>query len=156
MSIFDTVLGAVEQHSEVNEQQHASLVQSAMEMFGNHAGLSGLLNNAQSQGLGGIVQSWIGRGANQPIAPQQVQGLVGQDRLQQIASRVGIPPAIASIALSRILPTLVDKSSDAGRKIAAGSVVSCRGAPLWADSVSISTKYVARLDCEARLYRLYN
>lgn len=115
MSIFDAVMGAVEQHSEVSQQQHASLVQTAMDMFANHEGFSGLLNNAQSQGLGGVVQSWIGRGANQPIAPQQVQGLIGQDRLQDIANRVGIPPAIASVALSHILPALVDKLTPEGK-----------------------------------------
>ena len=115
MSIFDAVMGAVEQHSEVSQQQHASLVQTALDMFANREGLSGLVNNAQSQGLGGVVQSWIGSGANQPIAPQQVQGLIGQDRLQQIATRVGIPPAIASIALSHILPSLVDKLTPEGK-----------------------------------------
>jgi uncharacterized protein YidB (DUF937 family) len=115
MSIFDAVMGAVEQHSEVSQQQHANLVQTAMDMFANHEGFSSLLNNAQSQGLGGTVQSWIGRGANQPIAPQQVQGLIGQDRLQQIADRVGIPPAVASVALSHILPALVDKLTPEGK-----------------------------------------
>jgi len=115
MSIFDAVMGAVEQHSEVNQQQHASLVQTAMDMFANHVGFSELLNNAQSQGLGGVVQSWIGSGANQPIAPHQVTGLVRQDRLQQIANRVGIPPAIASFALSHILPSLVDKLTPDGK-----------------------------------------
>jgi uncharacterized protein YidB (DUF937 family) len=115
MSIFDTVMGAVEQHSEVNQQQHSSLVQTAMEMFGNHGGLSGLVNNAQSQGLGGIVQSWIGTGANQSIAPNQVEGLVGQDRLQQFATRAGIPAGIASAALSRILPVIVDKLTPQGK-----------------------------------------
>ena len=115
MSIFDSVVAAAEQHSEVNQQQHSTLVQSAMEMFGNHAGLSGLLNNAQSQGMGNVVQSWIGTGSNQQIAPQQVQGLVGQDRLSQIASRAGISPMIASAALSRILPVLVDKLTPHGK-----------------------------------------
>jgi uncharacterized protein YidB (DUF937 family) len=115
MSILDTVIAAAEQHSQVNQQQHSTLVQSALEMFGNHAGLSGLLNNAQSQGLGNIVQSWIGTGANQSIAPQQLEGLLGSDRLNQIASRTGIPPAIASAALSRILPVLVDKLTPQGK-----------------------------------------
>jgi uncharacterized protein YidB (DUF937 family) len=115
MSILDTVLAAAEQHSDVNQQQHTSLVQSAMQMFGNHAGLSGLLQNAESQGMGHIVQSWIGSGANQSIAPQQVQGLLGEDRLNQLASRAGIPPAIASAALSRILPVLVDRLTPNGK-----------------------------------------
>jgi hypothetical protein len=49
MSIFEAVMGAVEQHSEVNQQQHANLVQTAMDMFASHAGLSGLVHNARSQ-----------------------------------------------------------------------------------------------------------
>jgi uncharacterized protein YidB (DUF937 family) len=60
------------------------------------------------------VQSWIGTGANQPIAPQQVQGVLGQDKINQLASRAGIPPTIASMALSRILPT-VDKLTPNGK-----------------------------------------
>jgi uncharacterized protein YidB (DUF937 family) len=115
MSIFDAVMGAVEQHSEVSQQQHANLVQTAMDMFANHAGLSALIHNAQSQGLSATVQSWIGKGANQPIAPHQVQGLVGQDRLEQIADRVGISPAVASVAVSHILPALVDKLTPEGK-----------------------------------------
>jgi uncharacterized protein YidB (DUF937 family) len=115
MSILDTVLAAAEQHSDVHQQQQTSLVQSAMQMFGNHAGLSGLLQNAESQGMGHIVQSWIGSGANQSIAPQQVQGLLGEDKLNQLASRAGIPPAIASAALSRILPVLVDRLTPNGK-----------------------------------------
>jgi uncharacterized protein YidB (DUF937 family) len=115
MSILDTVIAAAEQHSDVNQQQHSSLVQSAMQMFGNHAGISGLLNNAEAHGMGNIVQSWIGTGSNQPIGSQQVQGLLGEDRLTQIATHAGIPPAIASAALSRILPVLVDRLTPQGK-----------------------------------------
>lgn len=115
MSILDSVIRAAEQHSEVNQQQHSTLAQSALQMFGNHAGLSGLLSNAQSQGMGNIVQSWIGTGANQEIAPQQVESLLGQDRINQIAGRAGIPPSIASAALSHILPVLVDRLTPNGR-----------------------------------------
>ena len=115
MSIFDTLMGAVEQHSELNQEQHSNLVQTAMQMFGNHAGLSGLMNNAESQGIGHIFQSWVSTGTNQPIAPQQVQGLVGQDKINQLAARVGIPPAIASAALARILPVVVDKFTPQGK-----------------------------------------
>ena len=115
MSIFDTVMGAVQQHSDVNQEQHSNLVQTALQMFGNHAGLSDLMRNAESQGIGHIFQSWVSTGTNQPIAPQQVQGLVGQDRINQLAARVGIPPAIASAALARILPVVVDKLTPQGK-----------------------------------------
>jgi hypothetical protein len=71
MGIFDAITGMAERHPDVSEEQHSSLLQGAMSMFGNSGGVSRLLNNAQSHGLGGIVQSWIGTGANQPIAEGQ-------------------------------------------------------------------------------------
>jgi uncharacterized protein YidB (DUF937 family) len=95
--------------------QHSNLVQTALEMFGNHAGLSSLVNNAHSQGLGQIVQSWVSTGANQSIATSQVQGLLGEDRVNEVARRVGVPPAVASAVLSRILPVLVDKLTPHGK-----------------------------------------
>jgi uncharacterized protein YidB (DUF937 family) len=115
VSILDSVMNAVQQHSDVNPQQHASLVESAMQMLGNHAGLSGILGNAESQGLGSVVQSWIGNGANQSIAPHQVEGLLGQDRIAQLASKAGIPAGVARAALAQILPTLVDRLTPRGK-----------------------------------------
>ena len=115
MGIFDAITGMAERHPDVNEQQHSTLLQSAMAMFGNSGGISGLLNNAQSHGLGGIVQSWIGTGANQPIGAGQLQSVVGQDRINELATRAGVPPAIATAALSRILPVIVDRLTPQGK-----------------------------------------
>jgi uncharacterized protein YidB (DUF937 family) len=114
MGLFDSITSGFDQHPEVNPQQHATLVQSAMEMLRNHGGLSSLVSNAESNGLGGIVQSWIGTGANQSVNPQQASGIFGQDKIEQIAARAGIPPAIASAALARILPSIVDKLTPNG------------------------------------------
>lgn len=114
MGILETVTGMVERHSALNEQQHSNLVQTALETFGHGGGLSSLLSSAESQGLGHIVQSWIGNGPNQSISPDQVESLLGQDRIQQIASRAGIPASVAGAALARILPTLVDKITPHG------------------------------------------
>jgi uncharacterized protein YidB (DUF937 family) len=115
MGIFDKVTNFAEQHADVNEQQHSSLVQSATEMFGHSGGISNLLSNAESHGLGHIVQSWIGTGPNESVAPGQVENIVGQDRLQQFASRAGIPAGIAGAALTRILPSLVDRLTPHGK-----------------------------------------
>ncbi|HZQ95840.1 MAG TPA: YidB family protein [Candidatus Sulfotelmatobacter sp.] len=115
MGLLDELATAVERHPDTREEQHSSLVQTAMQMFGNHAGLSQLIANAESSGVGSVVQSWIGTGSNQPITPEQVQGLLGEDRLRQFAQRAGIPPSIASAALARILPAVVDKFTPHGR-----------------------------------------
>jgi uncharacterized protein YidB (DUF937 family) len=114
MGLMDMISGAVERHPEVNQEQHASLLQTAMQMFGNHGGISGLLNNARSQGLGETVQSWIGTGANQSVSAEQVENLIGQDRINQLAGRVGISPETARAALARILPVIVDKATPQG------------------------------------------
>ena len=115
MSILGSIMSAAQQHPDVNQEQHSSLVQHAIAMFGNRAGVAGLLSNAESQGLGHIVRSWIGNEPNQGIAPQQVEGLVGSERIQQFASRAGIPSSIASAALAHILPAVVDKSTPNGK-----------------------------------------
>jgi hypothetical protein len=57
VSILDSVMNTAEHHSGVSPQQHSTLVESAMQMLGNHEGLSGLVSNAESQGLGSVVQS---------------------------------------------------------------------------------------------------
>ena len=115
MGILDAITGMAERHPNVSQEQHSSLLQGAMAMFGNSGGISALLNNAQSHGLGGIVQSWIGTGANQPIGAGQLQSVVGQDRINELATRAGVPPAIATAALSRILPVIVDRLTPHGK-----------------------------------------
>jgi len=109
MSILDSLLNAAEQHPEVNTQQHSALLNTAIEMFGNSGGMSSFLHNAQSQGLGDIVNSWISTGDNQSVSADQVQRVVGQDRINQLASRAGISTGLAGEALAKILPVLVDK-----------------------------------------------
>jgi|SRR5215469_8470072 len=115
MSLLDTIAGLVEKHPQTSDEQHSSLIQTALEMFGSHAGISQLMGNAQSQGLGQMVGSWIGSGTNQAIAPGQLQGLVGQDRLNEFAQRAGVPSGIATTALAQILPTLIDKLTPSGK-----------------------------------------
>src|SRR5262249_33146970 len=115
MSILDTILGSTERHPDLNQNQHSSLVQSALQMFGNQGEISNLHQNAQSHGLGHIVQSWIGNGANQPVDASQVEGLVGEERVDELATRAGVSHSQASSALSRILPTIVDKLTPQGK-----------------------------------------
>src|SRR5438309_9399814 len=109
MGILDVVKTMAERHPDTSEDQHSNLVETAIQTFGNHGGLSELLKNAESRGLGHIVQSWVSTGPNQSIATGQLQGVLGQDRINAFANRTGIPPSIASAALTRILPVVVDK-----------------------------------------------
>jgi uncharacterized protein YidB (DUF937 family) len=115
MGIFDKFENAIGGSAQAGQEQHESMMQHAMQMFGNRDAISSLLGNAQSQGLGHIVQSWISSGTNQPIEPNHVSSIIGQDRLEQLASRVGFPTGVASAVLSRVLPSVIDRLTPNGK-----------------------------------------
>ena len=78
-------------------------------------GLSALLQDLESKGLGHIAQSWVGTGANQPITAEQLQKVLGSDWMQQIAARLGVSPDVVAAHLSEILPKIVDRLTPNGQ-----------------------------------------
>ena len=83
---------------------------------GNQAnGLSELVSTFQQKGLSGIVNSWVGTGANLPINADQIEQALGQERVQQIASKFGIAPEALKGQLAQVLPTVVDRLTPNGR-----------------------------------------
>jgi uncharacterized protein YidB (DUF937 family) len=99
----------------MSEDQHSAVTSAALQMFGHGAGLSSLVQSFEANGLGDIAHSWIGNGPNQPVAPHQVESALGQEVIGQLASRAGVSPGIASAALSRILPMIVDRLTPNGK-----------------------------------------
>lgn len=78
-------------------------------------GLGGLLDKLQSGGLGNIVNSWVGSGQNQPVAPGQLGPALGSDLLKTLSQRSGLSEEELTKQLSQILPGVVDKLTPAGR-----------------------------------------
>ena len=78
-------------------------------------GLQGLVQQFQSKGLGDVVNSWISNGANQPISGDQVAQVVGQDRLNTIASKLGMQPDQISGLIAQHLPDVIDKLTPSGK-----------------------------------------
>jgi uncharacterized protein YidB (DUF937 family) len=79
-------------------------------------GLGGLEQHFQQGGLGNIVASWIGTGANLPISPDQVQSVLGNGTVAQIATRLGVSPEVAAGQLAQWLPTIVDTLTPGGSR----------------------------------------
>jgi len=71
------------------------------------------------QGSGGNLaskaKSWLGDGANESISPAQVQEALGSDKIAAFGNKLGIDRNEAGYRLAKILPELVDKSSQGGR-----------------------------------------
>ena len=78
-------------------------------------GLGGMIQAFQKNGLGDIVNSWVGTGTNLPISPQQIQQGLGSDLLKQLASQAGLSPDAASGQLASLLPGLIDTLTPGGK-----------------------------------------
>jgi uncharacterized protein YidB (DUF937 family) len=66
------------------------------------------------RGMGELVNSWIGPGGNHPITADQIQQVLGQDRINAIASKFGMSSEDVSAKMAQVLPTIVDKLTPAG------------------------------------------
>ncbi len=80
----------------------------------NLGDMQGLVAQLQQSGLGAQVQSWLGNGANMPISPEQLQAVLGNEQVQQLAEHFGIPVDDALKLFSQHLPAAVDQASPDG------------------------------------------
>jgi outer membrane protein OmpA-like peptidoglycan-associated protein/uncharacterized protein YidB (DUF937 family) len=78
-------------------------------------GSAGFLQAFRSQGMGDMVQSWLGSGPRQPISPSQLEGVLGTDVLAGFASKLGLPQATVGNAAAAMLPDAVNELSDNGQ-----------------------------------------
>lgn len=81
---------------------------------GNQGGLSAIVAKLQQAGLGDQVKSWIGNGQNIPITADQLQQVLGSEKVRQLATRFNIPVDQLSKILAQQLPTVVDHASPNG------------------------------------------
>ena len=108
-----------------------AVLSTLLNLVNSHpGGLGGLLQSFQQQGLGGAVSSWIGTGANEAVSPQQVQGALGDQPVQDVASKLGISPQEASSHIAQWLPSVIDHLTPNGQVPAGGSNLMEMGAGL--------------------------
>ncbi len=97
--------------------QNPQLVQAVMGMLSNdggNGGLSGLIEKFQRAGLGDVVASWLGSGANQPVSGGQVTQALGQGTVSQLGERMGVGADDAASQLAQVLPGLIDHFTPKG------------------------------------------
>ena len=85
-------------------------------------GVGGLVSMFEQAGLGHIAQSWTGNGPNQPVSPQQLQGVLGEDRVNSMASQSGMQPQDFLSQLSQHLPNAVNGMTPNGQVPDEGTV----------------------------------
>jgi uncharacterized protein YidB (DUF937 family) len=90
-----------------------NLAQAVIQWLGS-GGLAQLTSGFQQAGLGDVVSSWIGRGANLPVSPDQLAAALGASQLGTLAKQAGLSPQAAAAQLSTLLPNLVDRLTPDG------------------------------------------
>ncbi|MFV0277456.1 MAG: YidB family protein [Parahaliea sp.] len=69
----------------------------------------------QNGGLQSVVNSWLGDGANSPIAVDSLISLLGESKVSEFAGTVGTDADTAAKGLSDVLPQMIDNASSGGR-----------------------------------------
>jgi uncharacterized protein YidB (DUF937 family) len=78
-------------------------------------GLGGLIDQFQKKGLGDVIDSWVNRGKNKGVAPDQVSVALGGDVVNELSRRTGLSRDEVVDELARMLPNVVDKLTPDGR-----------------------------------------
>ena len=82
---------------------------------GAAGGLGALIEQFTQAGHGGAINSWIGNGQNQPIAPHDLGAALGSETVGQLSQQTGIDSSDLLSQLSQLLPGVVDQLTPQGR-----------------------------------------
>ena len=86
-----------------------------------NGGLGELIDRFKQAGQGEKADSWVRQGANQEVAPPDLEQVIGPDVLAKLERQTGLSRDELLSRLSRQLPDAVDRYTPDGRLPAAGA-----------------------------------
>jgi uncharacterized protein YidB (DUF937 family) len=104
MGLFDTILGGIE----AKDTQHAALYAEVGSLVNQAGGVSGLTQQFEQKGLGGVIAGWISNGPNPGISGDQIINVIGKDKVAAIAAKAGLTEDQVAAGVSKLLPLVVD------------------------------------------------
>ncbi|HEY0786287.1 MAG TPA: YidB family protein [Acidobacteriaceae bacterium] len=116
-----------EQAGAVPQEQQSSVSRALLtEIQGHPGGVGGMLDQFRQNGMGSHVDSWVnsapGQGVPQQLSPQQVEQGTGSSMLGSIAQRTGLPPQAVTMALTTVLPLIMQHMTPNGQIPGQGEV----------------------------------
>lgn len=119
MGFLDQLWGQVRNRA---GQEEGKLPQALLSTLGGGEGaadqangLSALIAKFRQAGLGDAVESWVSNGRkNQPVSPDQVRQALGDQHVEAVAQRAGMPASAVLAGLGAMLPKLVDSMTPNG------------------------------------------
>ena len=84
--------------------------------LGGAGALGALIRQLQQKGYGQQVNSWVGDGANQPIAPHELEDALGPDTVAELQAQTAMPKDALLADLAHTLPEAVHELTPQGRE----------------------------------------
>ncbi len=81
---------------------------------GSQGGLSVIVKKLQDAGYDKQVKSWLSDGKNIPITGEELQQVLGNAQVKELAAKYGVPIDQIGPILAQYLPKAVDKASPNG------------------------------------------
>ena len=91
-----------------------SSLSSILELINGQGGAEGIVGKLKQGGLGDIVDSWIGTGANKEVNSSQISNVLGNDLVGQLAGKTGLSSGDAANKIAQYLPMIIDKLTPQG------------------------------------------
>jgi uncharacterized protein YidB (DUF937 family) len=117
MGILDSLENSPELRGALGQLGSAVLPAVLNEFFGSgsQGGLSAVVAKLEQAGFGNQIKSWLGNGQNLPITAEELQQVLGNDTVRQLAAKYHVPVDQISQILAQELPKAVDKASPNGQ-----------------------------------------
>jgi uncharacterized protein YidB (DUF937 family) len=115
VSLFDSIKDQLATSLGIDLSKHGGAMGQINDLLKSQGGLQGVLDKFHAKGLGDLVKSWVGTGANQPVSPAQVTQALGADQVAVMAGKAGTTPEGLTEQLSHLLPMVVDKLTPNGQ-----------------------------------------
>lgn len=84
-------------------------------LVGGEGGLSGLVDTLGKGGLDDVAKSWISTGGNKAVEPAQLGAALGDDKVNELAQKSGLPVGALLPLLASVLPAIIDALTPDGQ-----------------------------------------
>ncbi|MCW9732049.1 YidB family protein [Avibacterium sp. 20-15] len=114
--MLGSVLGSVLGNNSAPQGQGNVVSDVLQQLLRSQGGVQGIFAKLQQDGLGGLLDSWIGTGSNQTMTRNEVSQTFGQNTIEDIAQQTGISTNQTEDIISQVLPSLIDMLTPNGRQ----------------------------------------
>jgi uncharacterized protein YidB (DUF937 family) len=91
------------------------LLMLGLQLLQRNGGIEGVLGKLRDTGHQREADSWVGSGANEPIAPDALADALGRDQIDDLARQLGVDGNQALGGLANLLPEIVNEITPGGR-----------------------------------------